>query len=84
MRTTLVLKDEWIAEARKRAAERKSNVSAIVNEALMIAFRSAPNTETAVLFQMPAFSPVSGQQVNTSPAEFDQLLVAEQMAPYQS
>ena len=79
-----MLKDELIFEARKRAADRKSNVSAIVNESLMIAFRSASHTETAELFQMPAFSHVSGQLVSTSPAEFDQLLVAGQMAHYQS
>ncbi|MCX6879302.1 MAG: hypothetical protein NTW21_36690 [Verrucomicrobia bacterium] len=84
MRTTLVLKDELIAEAKKRAVERKSNVSEIVNEALIAAFRASPNAGNQVLFQMPCYRPASGQLVKTSPAEFDALLVAEQMEPYQS
>lgn len=83
MRTTLVLKDDLMIEAKKRAAERKSNVSAIVNEALMAAFRSSPNEENPLAFHMPTFRPDSGQPVQTSPAEFDALLVAEDMEPYQ-
>ena len=71
-------------EAKKRAAERKSNVSAIVNEALMVAFRSPLNTGSPIPFQMPTFRPASCQRAQTSPAEFEELLVAEAMKPYQS
>jgi hypothetical protein len=73
MRTTLVLDDELIGEAKKRAAERKSNVSAIVNEALKAAFRPSPTTGNPGLFQMLCFRPESGQVVKTTPGEFDEL-----------
>lgn len=78
------MKDELVIEAKKRAAERRSNVSAIVNEALMAAFRSTPHAENPVPFQMPTFRPISGQPVQTTPAEFDALLVAEEFDPYHS
>ena len=84
MRTTLVLKDELMIEAKKRAAERRSNVSAIVNEALMAAFRSSPNAGSLPPFQMPTFRPAADQGAQTSPAEFDELLVAEDFEPYRS
>ena len=84
MRTTLVLKDELLIEAKKRAAERRSNVSAIVNEALMDAFRSSPTAGSPMPFQMPTFRPASGQVAQSSPTEFDDLLVAEDFEPYQS
>lgn len=84
MRTTLVLKDELMIEAKKRAAERRSSVSAIVNEALMAAFRASPGAGSAMPFQMPTFRPASGQGARTLPAEFDELLVAEDFEPYQS
>ncbi|MCF7675185.1 MAG: hypothetical protein K9M97_07560 [Akkermansiaceae bacterium] len=80
----MILNDELVLEAKRRAAERRSNVSAIVNEALMVAFRPAPNPETPLPFQMPTFRPAGGQPVNTSPTEFAELLVAEEMEPYES
>jgi hypothetical protein len=82
MRTTLVLNDELMIEAKKRAAERGSSVSAIVNEALMAALRSPPDAGNPLPFQMPTFRPAAGQSVQTSPAEFDELLVAENFEPY--
>lgn len=84
MRTTLVLKDELLVEAKKRAAERKSNVSAIVNEALRAAFRSPPKAVESPLFLMPTFRPAAGRSINTSPEEFAELLVAQEMKPYES
>jgi hypothetical protein len=85
MRTTLVLKDELRVEAKKRAAERKSNVSVIVNEALRAAFRSPPpKAVESPLFLMPTFRPATGGSINTSPEEFAELLVAQERKPYES
>ncbi|KAB2639472.1 MAG: hypothetical protein DVB26_06865 [Verrucomicrobia bacterium] len=78
------MKDELMIEAKQRAAERRSNVSAIVNEALMTAFRSAPNAGSSMPLQMPTFRPASGLSVQTSPEEIGEFLVAEDFAPYQS
>ena len=71
-------------EAKKRAAERRSSVSAIVNEALMDTFRPSSPAGNSPPFQMPTFRPPSGQSVQTLPAEFDEILVAEDFQPYQA
>ncbi|MEI6654788.1 MAG: hypothetical protein WCP45_08475 [Verrucomicrobiota bacterium] len=76
------MKDELMIEAKKRAAERGSSVSAIVNEALMATFRPSPPAGNSIPFQMPTFRPASGRPVQSSPAEFDELLVAEDFEPY--
>jgi hypothetical protein len=51
---------------------------------LMAAFRSSPNAGSLPPFQMPTFRPAADQGAQTSPAEFDELLVAEDFEPYQS
>lgn len=42
MRTTLVLDDQLLRQARRRAAERNATLSAVVNDALREAFREQP------------------------------------------
>jgi hypothetical protein len=42
MRTTLVLDDQIIRQAKRRAAERNTTLSAVVNDALREALREAP------------------------------------------
>lgn len=42
MRTTLILDDALLREARRRAAERGTTLSQVVNDALRAAFRTEP------------------------------------------
>ena len=71
-----------MVEAKKRAAERQSNVSEIVNEALRQAFRTETPGPTSERFQMPTYRPPSFLPVDTGAAELHDLLVAEDMKPY--
>jgi hypothetical protein len=79
-----MINDELLAEAKKRAADRKSSVSAIVNEALRMALKG----ETAVAvegtggFQIPTYRPAGYKVVDTSPSRLDELLVAEEAEGY--
>jgi hypothetical protein len=67
MRTTLVLDDILLREARHRAAERDLSVSEVVNEALRDAFRHVP--QTAPPFSMITYGP-SDRLVTHDPADF--------------
>jgi hypothetical protein len=82
MRTTLIINDELLAEAKKRAADRKSNVSAIVNEALRMALKTDSGTVSERAFRMPTYSPGRFEVKDTSPEELDELLVAEEAEAY--
>lgn len=77
MRTTLVLDDALLRQARKRAAERGMTVSDIVNEALRGAFREPPPTPTP--FTMITFGKES-RRVNHTPADFADELEQEEIA----
>jgi hypothetical protein len=67
MRTTLVLDDVLLREAKHRAAERDLTVSQVVNEALREAFRQA--SQTAPPFSMITYGP-SDRRVTHDPADF--------------
>ena len=67
MRTTLVLDDILLREAKHRAAERDLSVSEVVNEALREAFRQRP--QTASPFSMITYGP-SDRRVTHDPADF--------------
>jgi hypothetical protein len=67
MRTTLILDDFLLREAKHRAAERDLSVSEVVNEALREAFRHVP--QTAPPFSMITYGP-SDRRVTHQPAEF--------------
>jgi hypothetical protein len=82
MRTTLIINDELLAEAKKRAADRKSNVSAIVNEALRMALKADSEPASERAFQMPTYRPGRFEVKDTSPEELDELLVAEEAEAY--
>lgn len=82
MRTTLILNDDVLIEAKRRAAQRGSNVSAVVNEALIAAFRSTDQPAANPSFQMLCYHPEKGVPVQTSPAEMHDLLAAEDLKPY--
>lgn len=83
MRTTLVIQDELLAAAKKRAADRKSNVSAIVNEALRAALKSDVTGSPQTMFQMPTFRPqAEAGRTDSKPAELFDLMVAEDLGEY--
>jgi len=84
MRTTIVIKDELLAEAKKRAADRKSSVSAVINEALSQAFHSTNHPEADPHFQLPTYRPGAAEPVRSTPDDFHELEVAEEMKPYDS
>ena len=67
MRTTLVLDDVLLREAKHRAAERDLTVSDVVNEALRDAFRNSP--VNAPPFSMVRYGP-SDRRVTHQPADF--------------
>lgn len=82
MRTTLIIQDDLLAEAKKRAADRKSNVSAIVNEALRAALKADSGPARAGTFQMPTYRPAGAAARDTLPDELDSLIAAEDMGAY--
>jgi len=82
MRTTLILNDALLFEAKRRAAERNASVSAIVNDALLIAFREPSGPHLDQVFKMPTFAPDRATKLHLSPEEMDTLMAAEEMAQY--
>ncbi len=66
MRTTLVLQDDLLREARKKAAERNLTVSDIVNEALRMAFLRP--SETTLPFTLVTYGGPARQ--NHEPSDF--------------
>lgn len=82
MRTTLLLRDDLVEVAKKRAAERKTTLSAIVDEALMrsLSTERLRGDETEV--HLPTYAPSKAMPQDTSPAEIHELMVAEDMDLY--
>jgi len=84
MRTTLIINDALFLEAKKRAAESRSNVSKVVNEALMQAFRPSRAPAADICFEMPTYRPRMSAITNTLPDEMHHLLVAEETERYRA
>ena len=82
MRTTLVLNDELVAEAKRVAADRGMNLSAVVNEALSKALQPTPATGKNAAFSIPTFLPAAASPTDSLPTELHELLAAEERAPY--
>ena len=82
MRTTLILNDELVAEAKRRAADRQTSLSAVVNDALRKALHSAPEIGDFGEFSIPTFRPRKASRLDTSPKEMHELAAAEECAPY--
>lgn len=83
MRTTLIIQDQLLADAKKLAAERQSSVSEIVNEALRQALKRDPASKARPSFSMPTYRPPQATAPHDlSPAQLHELLVAEEIAPY--
>ena len=68
MRTTLVLDDALLRQAKRRAAERDLTVSDVVNEALRESFRDAPR-DAAPPFALVTYGQ-GGRRVRHEPADF--------------
>jgi hypothetical protein len=67
-------------KAKKLAADRRSNVSAIVNEALRAALkRESASASTKAHFQMPTFLPAEAKAADTTPDAMYELMVAEEL-----
>jgi Arc/MetJ family transcription regulator len=67
MRTTLVLDDELVRQAKRRAAERKMTVSDVVNEALRESFRR--RVTAARPFSVITYGR-AGRRVRHEPSDF--------------
>jgi len=82
MRTTLILNDELVAEAKRRAADRQLSLSAVVNEALRKGLQAAPESGKAAAFSLPTYRPGKAVVKDTTPTEMQEMLAAEERAPY--
>lgn len=81
MRTTLILNDDLVQAAKKRAAERQTSLSALVNEALRESLKAPQRQKPQAPYRVATFSPKQTPKVDTSPAEIYDLLVAEDKEP---
>jgi plasmid stability protein len=84
MRTTLMLNDELVQAAKKKAAERHTSLSALVNEALRASLKPSQGQEPRNPFKVNPFAPETMKKIDTSPEEIYDLLVAEDTEPYGS
>jgi hypothetical protein len=71
MRTTLVLDDGLLRQAKRRAAERNTTVSQVVNEALRESFRRPP--EKALPFSMVTYGDPA-RRLRFEPADMSAIL----------
>jgi hypothetical protein len=74
MRTTLVLDDALLRQAKRRAAERSTTLSEVVNEALRESLRATP--VDAPPFSMITYGPAS--RVHHEPSDLAAALEAEE------
>ena len=72
MRTTLVLDDRLIRTAKELAAERRTSLGAVVNDALREYVAGAGGPEKRVDFRMPVFGDAASS-VDLDPTEIDGL-----------
>ncbi len=82
MRTTLTIDDRLLAEAKKRAADRHSSVSQVINEALARAFSPSGQPKSNRDFQMLTYGPAKAKSIQSKPEDFQELEVAEDLKPY--
>ncbi|MEM9025684.1 MAG: hypothetical protein AAGB06_01990 [Verrucomicrobiota bacterium] len=82
MRTTLILNDDLVVRAKKRAAEAQVSLSEWVNAALRESLSVKTGTGAEAL-NIPVYSSNTSHSVeDNSPSNFHELLVAEDMTPY--
>lgn len=84
MRTTIIINDSLLTEAKKLATERKSNVSEVVNEALRLLLKQTSEPLEEGRFQMPTYRPAEKALRDTKPDEMSELMVAEEIGDYKN
>lgn len=82
MRTTLILRDDLVEVAKKKAAERKTTLSAIVDEALMRSMNREYVSGDKTELHLPTYAPPNATRRDTTPVELHELMVAEDMDLY--
>ena len=82
MRTSLMLNDELVAEAKRQAADRQVSLSTIVNEALRRALHPPTSAEKPTRLRIPTYRPADAGIRDTTPDQLDELMAAEDRAPY--
>lgn len=83
VRTTVVINDKLVAEAKRLAAARNTTLSEIINEALRERLTRSPVSRSNRPFRMPVFQG-PGSQVDTSPAELARVGEKDELQPYPS
>lgn len=81
MRTTLILNDDLVTVAKRVAAEKRTTLSAVVNDALRVAFMAGTPRREPSRFHMPVFRG-EGDAADTPPAEFARLVAEDDIARY--
>ncbi len=74
MRTTLIINDELIAAAKRLAADRRTSVSQVVNDALRRELAESSTRNASLPLSIPVYGGVADRTADTTPAEFDSLL----------
>ena len=83
MRTTIILNDRLVAEAKRLAAERNTTLSEIVNEALRARLAHPSVPQSTVNFRMPVFRG-QGPRVDSTPAELSRIGEDEELPSSQT
>ena len=83
MRTTVVLNDRLVEEAKRLAALRNTTLSEIINEALRERLARSPASQATRPFRMPVFQG-QGPRIDSSPDELARIGEKEELQPYPS
>jgi hypothetical protein len=79
MRTTLVLRDDLVKSAKKRAAELNLTLSAVVDQALMRALMEPPAFQPGTPVHLPTYAPPKSEKKDTRPEELLELMAEEDL-----
>ncbi len=81
MRTTVILNDRLVAEAKRLAAERNTTLSEILNEALRERLAHPQASRSTAPFRMPTFRG-QGPKVDSTTAELSRVGEDEELHSY--
>jgi hypothetical protein len=74
VRTTLIINDELVAAAKRLAADRRTSVSQVVNDALRRELAESLTRSGTLSLSIPVYGGASHGTIDTTPIEFDALL----------
>ena len=81
MRTTVTINDELLAEIKRLAAAKQSNVSAIVSDALRAELKRHDRQRNSARFTVPTYgTPTTAQAL--SPREIAGFIEDDELSPY--